>query len=290
MGKIPASTNMISAIILNPKPGDKVAANQDFTVTVQTQHLAAGFFTNPTTTYYTAPQDLNANGDIIGHCHITLQTLGTSLAPTTPPDPTTFAFFKGIDDAGNGQGQLSATVTGGLAPGFYRVCTMISAQNHQPVNMPIAQRGAQDDCTKFEVVAAGGAGTANAGSAAGASAASAAGVATGTENTGGTGKSETTTTAATPAVATPATAGTGAGTGVKMNCGTLGGPCPPVTSSTDKRRPFAVNGNTFVNSGAAVQRSCDIQFNACADAANGGKLPGKTVGDCQTQKNSCGAA
>jgi hypothetical protein len=30
---------------------------------------------------------------------------------------------------------------------------MIAARNHQPVNMPVAQRGAQDDCTKFEVVA-----------------------------------------------------------------------------------------------------------------------------------------
>jgi transcription initiation factor TFIID subunit 15 len=64
--------------------------------------------------------------------------------------------LKGIDDVGNGNGLLQATVTGGLHVGIYRVCTMIAPRNHQPVNMPDAQRGAQDDCTKFEVVAAAG--------------------------------------------------------------------------------------------------------------------------------------
>lgn len=59
--------------------------------------------------------------------------------------------FQGINDAGNGRGLLSVAVTAGLPAGFYRVCTMNSASNHQPVLMPIAQRGAQDDCTKFTV-------------------------------------------------------------------------------------------------------------------------------------------
>ncbi|KAH6894742.1 hypothetical protein B0T10DRAFT_590476 [Thelonectria olida] len=155
MGKIPATQNMISAIITNPKPGDKLNSGDTFNISVQTSHLNAGHFVNPTTNYYTAPQDLDANGDVIGHCHVTIQDIG-SLRSTTPPDPTTFAFFKGIDDAGNGQGLLQAQVDGGLPPGTYRACTMIAAQNHQPVNMPVAQRGAQDDCTKFEVVGNGG--------------------------------------------------------------------------------------------------------------------------------------
>ena len=152
MGKIPATKNMISAMIINPQHSDTIPADTPFNVSVQIAHLDAGFFVNPTTNYYTAPQDLNANGDIIGHCHVTVQDIG-SLKSTSPPDPTTFAFFKGIDDAGNGQGLLQAVVTGGLPAGVYRVCTMIAARNHQPVNMPVAQRGAQDDCTKFTVVA-----------------------------------------------------------------------------------------------------------------------------------------
>jgi len=151
MGKIPAAKNMISAMIVNPQPGDKIPAGETFNIAVQTVHLDAGFFVNPTTNYYTAPQNLNKDGDIIGHCHVTVQEIG-SFKSQNPPDPVTFAFFKGIDDDGNGQGLLQAVVTDGLPAGIYRVCTMIAARNHQPVNMPVAQRGAQDDCTKFEVV------------------------------------------------------------------------------------------------------------------------------------------
>jgi transcription initiation factor TFIID subunit 15 len=160
MGRIPASANMISAMITNPQPGKALAAGTTFNISVQTSHLAAGKFTNPTTTYYTAPQDLDGGGDIIGHCHVTVQDIG-SLDSTSPPDPSRFVFFKGIDDAGNGKGLLQAEVSGGLPAGTYRVCTMIAAQNHQPVAMPVAQRGAQDDCTKFEVTDGGGQGGGN---------------------------------------------------------------------------------------------------------------------------------
>ncbi|KAH7303179.1 hypothetical protein B0I35DRAFT_365367, partial [Stachybotrys elegans] len=150
MGRIPAVSNMISAIILSPKPGEVLQPNQPLEVRVQTKSLNTGNFVNPTTNYYTAPQNLDSNGNIIGHCHVTIQDIG-SYEATTPPDPAVFAQFKGIDDVGNGQGLLSATFQEGLKPGVYRVCTMIAAQNHQPVAMPIAQRGAQDDCLRFEV-------------------------------------------------------------------------------------------------------------------------------------------
>ncbi len=65
-------------------------------------------------------------------------------------------FFKGINDAGNGKGLLQATVAGGLPAGNYRVCTLTSSSNHQPVIMPVAQRGSQDDCQKFVVSGNGG--------------------------------------------------------------------------------------------------------------------------------------
>lgn len=132
MGKIPASTKMVSAVILNPALGDQIPSDTTFNVSVQVQGLTAGFFTNPTITYYNAPQDLDPNGNIIGHCHVTIQAFGNDLNPSAPPDPEKFAFFKGIEDAGNNQGLLQATVGGGLPVGFYRVCTMISSSNHQP--------------------------------------------------------------------------------------------------------------------------------------------------------------
>ncbi len=151
MGKIPSTANMITGIITSPKPMEDLDENQTFTVSVQTKGLAAGSFTNAQETYYSAPQDLNGQGQIIGHTHLTIQDLGNSLAPTQPPDPVSFVFFKGVNDDGNGNGLLSATVTGGLPAGNYRVCSMTSSANHQPVLMPVAQRGAQDDCQKFTV-------------------------------------------------------------------------------------------------------------------------------------------
>ena len=170
MGDIPATTNMVSTIITNPKPGDDLAANQDFNVQLQVANLNAGFFTNPDVTYYSSPQSLDPqNGNIIGHVHVTIQTLGDNLTPQAAPDASTFVFFKGIDDAGNGQGGLQAAVAGGLPAGSYRVCTMSSAENHQAVTMPVAQRGAQDDCTKFTV------GQGNGGNAGGAQSSAAAG-------------------------------------------------------------------------------------------------------------------
>ncbi|EEU40591.1 uncharacterized protein NECHADRAFT_33829 [Fusarium vanettenii 77-13-4] len=70
--------------------------------------------------------------------------------------------------------------------------------------------------------------------------------------------------------------------------GTLGGPAPPVVSSAGDR-PFAVNGNTFTGAGAAISRSCDIQHNACANAANSGELDGG-IAQCETQVSECKAA
>jgi hypothetical protein len=89
------------------------------------------------------------------------------------------------------------------------------------------------------------------------------------------------------AVAT-ATAASASGTNVQKFTGTLAAPPPPVVSSAGDR-PFSVNGNTFVNIGAAIQRSCDVQHNQCANAANSGALSGGS-GQCEEQQKACVAA
>lgn len=150
MGQIPAKNVMVSSTILNPQTGVSIPSDTTFNITVQMANLAAGQFTNADATYFSVPQTLT-NGIVSGHTHVTVQDLGGSLNPTNALDATQFAFFKGINDAGNGQGLLSAVVTGGLPAGNYRVCTMASSANHQPVIMPVAQRGTADDCTKFVV-------------------------------------------------------------------------------------------------------------------------------------------
>jgi hypothetical protein len=155
MGDIPAKTAMVSSVITFPTTGGKdIASDTTFNISVQMSNLVAGSFTNADATYYAAPQFLSG-GNIVGHTHVTVQDMGSSLNPTTALDATQFAFFKGINDAGNGKGLLQAVVTGGLPAGNYRVCTIASASNHQPVLMPVAQRGTADDCTKFTVSGSG---------------------------------------------------------------------------------------------------------------------------------------
>lgn len=67
--------------------------------------------------------------------------------------------------------------------------------------------------------------------------------------------------------------------------GALGGvAATPITDSGNADRKFQVKGDTFVNLGAALQRSCDQQFNACANKANGGDKT-LSVSACSDQKS-----
>jgi hypothetical protein len=66
--------------------------------------------------------------------------------------------------------------------------------------------------------------------------------------------------------------------------GALGGiAATPILDSGNDARPFSVKGDTFVNLGAALQRSCDQQFNACANEANAGNADFSTQ-ECTAQK------
>ena len=96
-------------------------------------------------------------------------------------------------------------------------------------------------------------------------------------------------TAAATAAAGAATGAAQAATGtvnVQAFSGSLGGPPPPVESTAGADRPFNVNGATFLNAGAAIQRSCAIQKNACANAANAGQLAGGSQ-QCDAQEDQC---
>jgi len=89
--------------------------------------------------------------------------------------------------------------------------------------------------------------------------------------------------AAASAAAAPAA---GAGGNFQKFTGSLGGLPPPVETGG---KGFVVTGSDdFINLGAAVQRSCDIQHNACADQANSGG--GFSVSQCDAQDTACVAA
>ena len=87
-------------------------------------------FTNVDQTYMSAPVELNAAGNAIGHSHIVIQQLSGS-DQMTPTDTKTFVFFDTSNDPAV-VGIMTANVTGGLPVGYYRLATLHSGANHQP--------------------------------------------------------------------------------------------------------------------------------------------------------------
>ncbi|KAF9454961.1 hypothetical protein P691DRAFT_5609 [Macrolepiota fuliginosa MF-IS2] len=153
MGAIPSSDNMPSSKFVVPKNGDVLKENTAFTITMAIQGMQTGFFVNADENYFAAPQQLNAQGQIQGHSHVVVEAL-TAVDQTTPTDPKKFAFFKGLNAAA-ANGQLTADVTNGLPAGAYKLSSINSAANHQPVLVPIAQHGSLDDAVYFTVTANG---------------------------------------------------------------------------------------------------------------------------------------
>jgi hypothetical protein len=92
----------------------------------------------------------------------------------------------------------------------------------------------------------------------------------------------------TTAVAAASTGTTAAGQNLQTFTGTLGGAPPPVTPGG---RGFEVSGESddFVGEAAALTRSCSVQHNACANAANAGGQS-FSVGDCDKQNTQCTSA
>lgn len=142
MGVIASTNNMPSAKFQFPQNMGTVNANTNFTVKLAIDHLATGNFVNADANYFSAPQTVNSQGDIVGHSHIVIEQL-KSLTDTTPLNPSQFTFFKGLNSKAQ-NGVLSAEVAG-LPAGAYRMATINSAANHQPVLVAVAQHGSLDD-------------------------------------------------------------------------------------------------------------------------------------------------
>jgi len=153
MGQIPSTDNMPSCKFTFPKNFGTVEANKAFTISMAIEGIETGFFVNALANYYSAPQTLNKQGQIKGHSHVVVESL-TSLDQTTPNDPKKFAFFKGLNDRAE-NGILTADVTDGLPAGTYKLSSINSAANHQPVLGPVAQHGSFDDAIYFTVTEGG---------------------------------------------------------------------------------------------------------------------------------------
>jgi transcription initiation factor TFIID subunit 15 len=143
MGQIIPSSSMPSSKITFPVNGGEFPANKAFTFKMAVQNMNLGNFVNAQKNYFGAPQQVD-NGIVKAHSHVTVQKIA-SLDSTDIPDPTVFAFFKGLND-NEKDGALTTDLTAGLPAGVYRFCSMNTAANHQPVNVAIAQHGSLDDC------------------------------------------------------------------------------------------------------------------------------------------------
>ncbi|KAI0296661.1 hypothetical protein BC826DRAFT_224428 [Russula brevipes] len=139
MGIIAATTNMPSSKFVSPKNGDDIAANTAFTIQMKINNLVTGNFVNAQSNYYSAPQQVDGSGTIVGHTHFTVQDVG-SFTSTNPLDPNVFAFFKGVNGAAV-NGVVSEQVANGLPAGVYRVCSMNTDANHTPALVAVAQHG-----------------------------------------------------------------------------------------------------------------------------------------------------
>uniref|UniRef100_A0A1D1Z892 Uncharacterized protein n=1 Tax=Anthurium amnicola TaxID=1678845 RepID=A0A1D1Z892_9ARAE len=150
-GIIPSSDKMTSSLIISPKNGAVLDSNKPFNVEVVIHNLETGFFSDPETQYYLEPQTVNSNGLVKGHSHVTIQKIDG----LNPPNAKNFEFFEGLNKKAKA-GHLVVKVvskngTPGLPAGKYRICTMSSSFTHQPLLMPVAKRGAQDDCIRITV-------------------------------------------------------------------------------------------------------------------------------------------
>ncbi|KIY63800.1 hypothetical protein CYLTODRAFT_413777 [Cylindrobasidium torrendii FP15055 ss-10] len=153
IGMIPQKGRMPRSKFTSPKNLATVKANTKFTVTMAITNMQTGVFVNAAANYFAAPQQLTADGAIIGHSHFVIEKID-SIDSVALTDPTKFAFFKGINTAAK-NGILSADVTDGLPEGVYRLASINSSSNHQPIIVPVAQHGALDDMVYFTVTKTG---------------------------------------------------------------------------------------------------------------------------------------
>ncbi|EGG09545.1 uncharacterized protein MELLADRAFT_95948 [Melampsora larici-populina 98AG31] len=151
MGMIPAPDQFPSCKFVHPINFSNLKANTTFNIILKIKNMVTGKFTNPTNTYFSAPQQISPKSkQVIGHAHVVIQKIST-LNSTKTVNPTKFSFFKGIDTSVGKDNTSFVEVTNGLPVGSYRLSSMLSAANHQPILSGVAQRGTFDDVVYFTV-------------------------------------------------------------------------------------------------------------------------------------------
>jgi hypothetical protein len=151
-GLIPDVENMVSALITAPADGSTQSASKGFKVTFIVTGMASGFFGNPATDFMKFPQSLDpATGRIQGVSALSIQKMTDKQAP--PGSKVEFFQLLKEKDDGNGQTRYTVNIAPGAlkSTGIHRACTANLMAGLTPVIMPVAQRGAQDDCIRINV-------------------------------------------------------------------------------------------------------------------------------------------
>ncbi|KAI0030879.1 hypothetical protein K488DRAFT_87375 [Vararia minispora EC-137] len=148
-GAIPSPDRMPSVKFVHPPNLGTLPAGQTFVIQLAVRQLHAGLFGSATTNWYGAPQQLDADGLVMGHTHFIIEAL-ESYTQTTPNDPTQYAFFAAVS-APAVNGVISQNVTNGLPAGVYKLSSMNAAMNHQPVVVGIPNHASLDDTVYFTV-------------------------------------------------------------------------------------------------------------------------------------------
>jgi hypothetical protein len=133
MGRIISLDVAPSSKFVFPKNTESsIQPNQAFTIQMKVSNMALGNVVNAQSNYYAAPQQVNGQGEVIGHTHVVIEPM-PSFDTTDPLSPLDFAFFKGVNGAANADGIVTVAVDKGVAAGFYRLCSINTAANH-PLN------------------------------------------------------------------------------------------------------------------------------------------------------------
>ncbi|KAJ8453679.1 hypothetical protein ONZ45_g19613 [Pleurotus djamor] len=150
MGILPAAELTPSSKFANPRNGDNIPAGQTFNISLSIRNFQAGALANLDRSFLAAPQQVNSQGLVLGYAKVVIEALD-GFNQTNATDPTKFAFFQHMNGLLREEGMLTTDVTGGLPDGYYRLSSMLSASNSQPVLSTISQHGAINDAVYFTV-------------------------------------------------------------------------------------------------------------------------------------------
>ncbi|ESK93373.1 hypothetical protein Moror_1784 [Moniliophthora roreri MCA 2997] len=148
LGVIPPQDLIPSHKFQIPRNGDSLYPNTPFIIKLNFHNMKQAI-TDPLTRYLSAPQQIDSGGRILGYSRIVVEAVD-SIDQTTPTDPKKFAFSTALSTIAE-DGSLMTNVTEGLPAGSYRLSSIALTANHQPILLPVAERGAVNDAVYFTV-------------------------------------------------------------------------------------------------------------------------------------------